>query len=89
MSTDRRTSREIIWQLAFDYHWRRWQDINANPGVDAFQKTPTDSVPYPDAPELIVWYSRDGRTVVDCTWRGNRLYRHRRDDVMDILEGHR
>lgn len=86
---DQRTSREIIWQHAHDYRWTRWADISGNPGVDAFQKTPNDKVPYPEPPELIVWYSRDGRTVVDATYRGYRLSRTRRDDVMDVLEGHR
>lgn len=88
MST-RPTSREIIWKHAFDYRWRRWQDINANPAVDAFHKGDDETVPYPNPPQLIVWYSRDGRSVVDATFNGYKLYRYRRDDVMDVIEGHR
>lgn len=82
------SSRDIIWKHAADYGWRRFADINGNPGVDAFHKGDDDTVPYPNPPVLIVWYSRDGRSVVDATVRGYNMYRHRRDDVMDVLEGH-
>lgn len=83
------SSRDIIWKHAAEKGWRGFSDINGNPAVDAFHKGDEGTVPYPNPPSVIVWYSRDGRTVVDCTHNGYALYRHRRDDVIDILDGHR
>lgn len=81
---DTRTSREIIWQHAFDYRWTRVQDINGNPAVDAFFDRPRQH--YADEPRLIVWYSRNGQRITDASFNGYRMRRHRRGDVMDAIE---